>query len=224
MFKSTLIALACLLCTQMTFAETDYPFPVQGLFGVRQFSDFNFTIQSEDGTEVTETGFSTIPEFGGSWFTKPKGDTVQVGLECNLLFGLKADNVSAATLNNTLLVRVESFMWMADLSAGPYLNLNLSERARIYASGGPLLMYIHYSADQYEEDEASIDPIESSESETSFSVGAYARTGLEFRVHNNGYVGFGVRGAWSDVNFSETVSGPDELSSISGFITYTLGL
>ena len=224
--KTLLSAATLFAATLSSHAQGDWtsswdePYTVQALLGVMQFDDFTFT---HEGTPA-ETNFDLIPELGGAWATLPKGDKLQYGLECSFLLGFKADSVSGGFVNGVTYVRIEGSMWMFDLAGGGYINYMLGDAARIYAGAGPLIMYIDYNSDKYTDDTTNPDPeVKESSSSTSFSVGAYARTGIEFRIHDQGYLGLGARGTWSGVDFSD-VGGPNGLAGIAGFISYTVGL
>ena len=83
------------------------------------------------------------------------------------------------------------------------------------------MVYADYRSDREETGGSADGTYDSSES--AFGLGAYARTGFEFRIHQKGMLGLGVRGNWSDVDFSD-VGGTSDISGIAAFVTYTAGL
>ena len=113
-------------------------------------------------------------------------------------------------------------MWMFDLAGGGYANLYLDQnkRVRLYAGGGPLLIYADYRTEKDFDDDTMPNV---SSSESAFGLGLYARTGFEFRLYERGMLGMGVRGSWSSVDFSD-VGGSSDLVGIAGFVTFTAGL
>ena len=113
---------------------------------------------------------------------------------------------------------------MFDLSGGPYANLFLdrNHRVRLYAAGGPLMVYADYRSEREETDTLGDEEIFDND-ESAFGIGAYARAGFEFRIYEKGMLGLGVRGAWSDIDLSD-VGGRSELSSVSAFVSFTAGL
>ncbi|MEE9367296.1 MAG: hypothetical protein V3V05_00375 [Pontiella sp.] len=204
------------------YDEWDQNYTVQALLGAVKFDDLEF--ENTDGTEATvKTDMSTIPQLGGAWGTRPKGERFQYGLECSFLLGFKFDEVNYLSAGGSgLYVSISTSMWMFDFAGGGYASLFLdkNQKFRIYAGGGPLMVYADYRSER-EEDGTGGGTYNTSESV--FGLGLYARTGFEFRVHQKGMLGLGVRGSWSNVDFSE-VGGSSELKGIAAFVTYTAGL
>ena len=136
--------------------------------------------------------------------------------------GLKIDKINYLYAGgNGLRVSLSSSLWMFDLAGGGYANLYLGREgnARIYAGGGPLMMYASYRTDKDFNDESVEDLIDT---ESAFGLGLYARGGIEFRVANAGMLGLGVRGTWSNLDFSDS-GGRSDLSGLAAFATFTAG-
>jgi hypothetical protein len=197
----------------------DKNYTVQALLGAVQFDSLKFT--PEDSLDPVEVDLSLIPQLGGAWTTLPKGERFQYGLECSFLLGFRFDEVNYASVGGSgLYISLSTSMWMFDFAGGGYASLFLDKgrKVRIYAGGGPLMMYADYRADK---DYSDASPDESSQ-ESAFGLGLYARTGFEFRVHGKGMLGLGARGTWSTVDFTE-IGGSSELTGIAAFISYTAG-
>ena len=197
-------------------------YTVQALLGAVKFDDLEFENADGSGEAIT-TDMSTIPQLGGAWGTLPKGERFQYGLECSFLLGFKFDEVNYASIGGSgLHVSISTSMWMFDFAGGGYASLFLdkNQKFRIYAAGGPLMVYADYRSER-EESGTGSGAYDSNES--AFGLGLYARTGFEFRIHEKGMLGLGVRGSWSSVDFSD-VGGNSDLSGIAGFVTYTAGL
>lgn len=192
---------------------------VQALLGAVKYDDLVF--ESTDGSgDSVEIDMSTIPQLGGAWGTIPKGDKLQYGLEASFLLGFKFDKVNYAYLGgNGAYVSVSTSMWMFDLAGGGYANFWLNDSIRLYGAGGPLMIFASYKSDRDYDDTTP----DYSSSESAFGLGLYARTGVEFRVHQHGYLGLGARWNWSNLDFTE-VGGSSKVYGIAGFITYTAGL
>lgn len=195
-------------------------YQVQGLLGVVQYENLKF--DAPDSEEPTEVDLSLMPQFGGAWMTKPRGgDRFQYGLETSFLLGMRFDklNYLYAGSGGTY-ISLSVSMWAFDFAGGAYANLFLDEgqKVRLYAGAGPLLNFASYRS---EADYTDNTPTED-ESESAFGVGVYLRTGLEFRVHYRGTLGMGVRGSWSNVDFTE-YGGNSELIGAAAFVTYTAG-
>ncbi|MDF7799709.1 hypothetical protein P4C99_09540 [Pontiellaceae bacterium B1224] len=197
------------------YGEEEGNFTIQALLGGVQYDGLDFT--SPDGTNTTD--MASLPQLGGVWSTVPKGDKLSFGLECTFLLGFKFDDTSYYAGNNNIYVSASSYLWLIDFSGGGYANLMLGKKARLYGAAGPLIMLSFYGSKQ----EYTSGTPNSSQSETAYGFGAYARAGLEFEVHNGGYLGAGVRCNWSNIDF-DAVSNSSDVSGIAGFITYTAGL
>jgi hypothetical protein len=202
--------------------QDDYwgkPYTIQALLGGVQYDDLVFT-SSETGASTT-VDMSTLPQLGGAWSTRPKGEKIfSLGLEATFLLGFKFDDVQTYTGVAQNYVTASSYLWMFDISGGAYANLMLGKKLRLYGGAGPLIMLSYYNSKQ----EYTATPGQNaSHSDTAVGFGAYARTGLELQVHQHGYLGVGVRGNWSNIDFSD-VGGASEISGIAGFVTYTAGL
>ena len=199
----------------------DENYTVQALLGAVKYDKLKF--DNTDGTtEPLETDLSTIPQLGGAWGTLPKGDRFQYGLVCSFLLGFKFDEVKYASAGGSgLTVVLSTSMWMFDFAGGGYINLCLTDNVRLYGAAGPLMVYADYRSER--EETGAVTDETYKDSESAFGLGVYARTGIEFRIHEKGMLGLGVRGNWSNVDFSD-VGGSSDISGIAGFVTYTAGL
>lgn len=226
LYMLTILCVA-LLCANARGEKNKYDtwdenYTVQALLGAVQYNDLEFKNTDGSGDSI-ETDMSLIPQLGGAWGTLPKGNRFQYGLECTFLLGFRVDKVKYASVGGTtgLNVSVSTTMWMVDLSGGPYINLRLTDNLRIYGGVGPLMVFSDYRSEREETGGAEDGTYDSSES--AFGIGAYARSGIEFRVAERGMLGLGVRGNWSNVDFSD-VGGTSDVSGIAAFVTFTAGL
>ncbi|VGO17869.1 hypothetical protein PDESU_06471 [Pontiella desulfatans] len=197
----------------------DQNYTVQALLGAVKYDDLKFEVE---GSEDIKVDVSTLPQLGGAWTTLPRGERFQYGLECTFLLGFKFDQINHLYLGGSgAYISLSTSMWMFDFSGGAYASLFLDKgsKIRIYAGGGPLMAYADYRSEQDYEDAGT--PTVSS-SESAFGLGLYARTGVEIRLHHKGMLGVGVRGNWSNMDFTE-IGGSTDLSGFAGFITYTAG-
>lgn len=218
------IGLFALLTASVAEAQTDYNFwdknyTVQALLGAARFDNLKFNIQ--DSATPTHTDLSTLPQLGGAWTTLPKGKRFQYGLESSLLLGFQVDKVNYLYLGGGgLHVSLSTSLWTFDLAGGGYLSLFLdpARKVRLYAGGGPLLMYVDYHADKEFSDNSNSE----SSTKTEFGVGAYARTGIEYRLYEKGMLGIGARSSWVDINLSD-IGGRSRLRSVGFFATFTAG-
>lgn len=222
--KPVLIGLITLLIVHGAEAQHKYDsweqnYNVQALLGAVSFEHLKFDVA--DSATPKEVDHSLLPQLGGAWFTLPRGDRFQYGLETSFLLGFRVDDIQYISVNDgTLRVKLSSTLWMFDLAGGVYANLYLDpgRNVRIYVGGGPLMMYVDYQADR----EFSDDSPDEEDGESAFGIGVYARSGFEFRVHEKGMLGLGVRGSWSNVDFTD-IGGRSDVVGLAGFVTYTAG-
>lgn len=215
--KCILITLTLGLSAGNVLAQYDADtanYAIQALLGGARYDGLEFTT-SDDGSEDVTTDMSRLPQLGGAWCTRPQGEKLQYGLEFSFLLGFKFDDVTTYNGQHAVYVNVSSSLWLFDIAGGAYLNLPLGEKLRLYGAAGPLMMVGLYNS---ETDYKNV-----TQSQTEFGFGAYARTGLELQVQRNAYLGAGLRGTYSNLDFSE-VGGSSELKGIAVFLTYTAGL
>ncbi|WP_372807436.1 hypothetical protein [Pontiella sp.] len=195
-------------------------YTVQALLGVVKYD--HFTVDAPDSADPVQIDVSSMPQLGGAWTTVPKGNRLQFGLEATFLLGFRFDKINyLAAGGSGLYVSLSTSMWMFDLSGGGYASLFLDpgRKVRIYVGGGPLMGFADYRAKQ---DYKNSSLATETTSETAFGIGLYARTGIEFRIHDRGMLGAGVRSNWSNVDFTE-VGGSSDLAGFAGFVTYSAG-
>ena len=221
-----IIALSMTESTKAQYATYDVwenNYTVQALLGAVQFENLKFEVPDSDPNAPTEVDISLLPQFGAAWGTLPKGNRFQYGLECSFLMGVRFDSLNYLYLGgNGAYASISTSMWMFDFAGGPYANLFLDKRrnVRLYAGGGPLMTYAAYRSDTDYQEDAKPDE---SLNESVFGIGVYARAGFEFRIYEAGMLGLGVRGTWSNVDFSE-VGGSSELTGTAAFVSFTAGL
>lgn len=192
---------------------------VQSLLGAVKFDNLKFNIT--DGETPHEADLSLLPQLGGAWMTTPRGDRFQYGLETSFLIGFQADKLKYLSAGGSgLYIRLSTSLWLIDFSGGAYASLFLDsgKKVRIYAGAGPLMMYADYRTER----EYSDDSDDEINHKSAFGIGAYGRTGIEFRIHEKGMVGMGVRGSWANADFSNA-GGSSDLAGIAGFVTYAAG-
>jgi hypothetical protein len=229
MKKSGLVlaGIIALLMTQSTEAQYgkydvwENNYTVQALLGAVQYENLKFDVP--DATTPTEVDISLIPQFGAAWGTLPKGNRFQYGLECSFLMGVRFDSLNYLSAGGSgFYASLSTSMWMFDFAGGPYANLFVDKgrKVRIYAGAGPLMTYAAYRSEtDYSEPGIPNDSL----NESVFGIGVYARAGFEFRIYEAGMLGLGVRGTWSNVDFSE-VGGSSELVGTAAFVSFTAGL
>ena len=197
----------------MIISTTAQASSLQAILGAVRYDN----LEIDDGSGNAKTiDVSTMPQFGGVWSTTPKGEKLQFGLECSLLAGFNYESATYSVLSSRISVNYN--IWMFDLAGGLYANLFMGkeDRVRIYAAGGPLIMSSILHTYTYQDNNLADDNYNYNR-ESAFGYGLYARTGFEFRIHERGMIGLGIRGTWAELDLSNT----SDLTGIAAFGTYT---
>jgi len=150
------------------------------------------------------------------------GGATRFGVEGGALFGWRSRDTTIIAGNNQAVVKIDSSLWLLDLSAGVCLDQRLGERWRLYLAAGPTMLFGEYTAD--EDVDGEVDP-ETAEtyrrgSESEFGVGGYARLGLEYEFAPRALVGVSVRGLTTNMEFDNVVDG-SRVSGVQAFLTFT---
>ena len=184
---------------------------VQGAIGASFVDDLKFSqASSEDPGAVATADLSTTPLFA-VFFQRPfVGETVQFGFEGGILFSWWRDSTTVRAVGNgAVLVKVDTSLFFTDLSMGPYVSTMLGRKVRLYGGVGPLLLF----------GDVDVESDEGDTRESTFGVGGYARGGVEFAIGGDGFVGLGVRGIVSDLEFDDL---PDvSLNGVQVMATFT---
>jgi hypothetical protein len=198
---------------------------VQVMLGAVRYSNLNLDYQStaDPSLEATST-FTWMPLIGVSGGIPIVQDPIGLGIEGGALFSWMSDSVTAYGGNGTINIHINNKLYLLDLFIGPYLNAELGKKMRIYGGLGPLLMFGQNNNEQTDQNvsSSSLDKTTNSIS-SAFGPGLYARTGIEFRLRNNAWMGLGVRGFMSKLNFNN-VSGTTDVNGLQFMITYSIGV
>lgn len=168
------------------------PVKVQVLIGASFFDDLEF--ERTAGGSTVEVDLTEVPAFGIAGQRPLAGGRLEVGFEAGLMFSWWHDDAQVfAPGTGTVIVRLDNWLWLTDVSVGAYVSTVLADRVRLYAGVGPLLMFGYL--DTHTESFA--------ETETEFGVGGYARGGVEIGLADGSFLGLGVRGLTTTVEFED---------------------
>jgi hypothetical protein len=196
---------------------------VQAMLGATKYSDLNFSSTgSEDFTTFSQSEFTWVPLLGISARLPLVQKNFDAGLDGGALFGWRSERVSAYGQNGTIYVRIRNSLWLIDLFFGPYISTQIKDHTRLYAGAGPLLLTGHYERKTKEHLMNAPGDNSSGSSSSAFGVGLYARGGVEFRLPDDSWMGIGVRGFTTELDF-DNVSGTTDVDGIQLIITYSPG-
>jgi len=184
---------------------------VQFLAGELHLGDGSASITHED------TGFeaevSTLPYLGGAVQQPLRDRRFGYGWEAGAFLSWKNDQVSyyAKSGGNGTQVRVnvDNAFWAIETFMGGYLQLKAADRARLYVSGGPLVMF-GYAESEDVDDEVTIQSAtviikDGDSSDYDLSLGWYGRAGAEIRVGKNTWIGASVRYMDVELDLSDSL-------------------
>jgi hypothetical protein len=174
---------------------------LQGFVGANIYDTVSRTGGASQPVDGSGAEASQMPALGGGAQWKLAGERLDFGLEAMFSFGGRANATAFVAGGGGAAVAVNIDMLAFELYGGPFVSCFIGERARVYASTGPLMEWADYN--QEFSDTGSTD------SGTGFGTGWYARTGFEFALSDNTLIGFGVR--WSEATV-DLDSGLGELS------------
>jgi hypothetical protein len=198
---------------------------VQVMLGAVRYSDLNLNYQSSTNPALEATStFTWMPLLGVSGGMPIIKNPFAFGLEGGAIFSWMNDSVTATSGSGTnqINIHIDNQLYLLDLFIGPYVSTEIAKRVRVYGGLGPLLTF-GQNNNQSNEYISTPQNTYDSYNSSAFGPGLYARTGIEFRLKNNSWMGVGVRGFMSKLNFSN-VSGQTDINGIQLMITYSVGL
>ncbi len=165
---------------------------VQGLLGVMKFEDDTYKVIATDGGAY-EGRIPTMPFLGGMWQNSfLHGDHISLGGESGVQFGFIGKSTTLYAGGNGLHVRIKNRFFVASVPLGVNLDIHPTNKFRIYAGAGPLLMYGYLRTKN--DDEASTEF--ESNSTNAFDLGYYGRIGADMKI---GYsTRFGLQARYTD--------------------------
>lgn len=218
-----LALLACLLLSAVSpvAAQAAGGGLLQGVVGAARFDADSLTFRLPPSESGREEDLSSMPLLGfvGQQFFA--GGATQVGVEGGLLFGWRSRHTSIVAGPEQAVIRIQSSLWLLDLSAGVCLNQRLGPRWRLYLAAGPVMLFGEHDENHDVGEEAAspaVAPRGGSRSE--FGIGGYARAGLEYEFAPQSLVGFSVRGLATDMGFDNAVDS-SPVRGVQAFVTFT---
>jgi len=194
---------------------------LQGVVGAARFDSDSLTFQV-DTEQDGEEDLSSMPYVGLIGQYLFAGGSTRLGVEGGALFGWRSRDTTIVAGSNQAVVKIDSSLWLLDLSAGFCLEQRLGANWRLYLAAGPAMLFAEYEAEDDVEEGADPETVATyrGESESEFGVGGYARLGLEYEFAPRALVGVSVRGLATNMEFDNAVAAK-EVSGVQGFLTFT---
>lgn len=198
---------------------------LQGVIGAARFDADSLTFQVPSSEASQEKDLSSMPYVGfiGQHFFA--GGSTQFGVEGGVLFGWRSRDTTVVAGSNQAVIKIDTSLWLLDLSAGVCLNQRLGSRWRLYLAAGPAMVFGEYEEDDDVRDqEGDPDPDSNAtfrgKSDSEFGIGGYVRAGLEYEFAPQSLVGISVRGLATDMEFDNAVDS-SSVRGVQGFLTFT---
>jgi hypothetical protein len=185
---------------------------LQGFFGVTSFDQ----VQTQDGStsvDGDDGDLDQLPLLGGGGQWKIGGERIDAGIEGMFTFAGRANATAFATGSNGAVLVVDADIMLFELYAGPFVNVFLGDKWRVYAAAGPLWQWANYDQNDGQVHDTG----------TGYGFGTYARTGIETMLPSHAWVGFGVRWSKSEVDLGDTF-GQLEVEGVQFMITVSAGI
>ncbi|MDH3998507.1 MAG: hypothetical protein OET90_06670, partial [Desulfuromonadales bacterium] len=176
---------------------------------------------SEDDSATGYNDLSEMPYFGLAFQHYFHGTDSAFGLDGGVLLGLKARDTRAVGGSGQIAIAVDSELWLVDLSIGVFAEHTLAERWRFYIAAGPTIILGDYSEDIEEEHFATHEITTSKDSDSQFSMGGYARAGVDYNFGYDSWIGLCVRGVKTNLEFDDAPNASSGLSGGQAFITFS---
>jgi len=193
---------------------------VQGLLGVMKFDDDTYSILATDadGNDVHYEGkIPTMPFLGGMWQNSfMHGDFISLGGEAGVQFGFVNESTTLYAGGNGIKVKFKNRFFVANVPLGINLDLHPTNKFRIYAGAGPLLMYGYLKIET--DDDASIDAASSGTS--GFDIGYYGRIGTDIVIGHSTRFGFQAQYTDARLDFNGD-QGRLDMRGVQYMITFT---
>ena len=186
---------------------------MQGFFGAYEFTTISRSGGDTPPVDGSDDSLSSLPALGGGGQWKLAGDRIDIGLEAMLSFGWRANAAAFSTGGGGAVVAVDVDMFLFDLYGGPFLNIFLGDKVRVYGAIGPVMTWADYDQDG--------DNVNGGGS--GFGTGWYTRAGAEFSVRPGLMLGGGVRWIDSTIDLDGGL-GDMDLEGLQWAFTVTTGI
>ena len=198
----------------------------QGLIGAAFYENVVFSQTSDiDGSVTAENELSSMPfiGFGGQLPMVEVGEKTVLGFDGGIGFSWRSLVNSVSSTNGNVEMTLDSDLYMVDVFWGALISRYVTQKARIYGGIGPIFLFGNYYGKSKDENNVTGDVTVTSEKNNAFTVGWYSRAGIELRMANGAFIGFGV--LWQDatIDFGSTSAGKVDFDGIMPMVTCTFG-
>lgn len=162
--------------------------------------------------ETLDGKYDDLPLFTGGVQRVLGGDRFRYGYEGGALISWQNDRVSYSGVvdgGTTINIKVDNELLVFGTFLGAYGDMRLGQHARVYVSGGPMLLVASLKQEQPDtlpQPLSSTVVINGDERDTSFGYGVYGSAGLIFTLSNNAEFGVVVREQSVEMDFNDALA------------------
>ncbi|MEP5569069.1 MAG: outer membrane beta-barrel protein [Halioglobus sp.] len=225
---AALIALAMSAHAQAETANQEkYPPLVQAFFGSLMLDDQSGDWEDINGEDIDISFPSSLPSGGiEAEYTYYVSDLFKWGINSGGSIGWKnSDTRISGTIGGdgaNIRFELDNSLFLGELHLGGFVRGYIGPNVSLYAAAGPMIMYGQHRVEDEDvvspsgEGEITIDDDKAS----SFALGLYGRTGIDYQYSTGQHVGFSVRYMAAEMDFDDTV-GDLDISGPQFVLTYS---
>ena len=214
---TTLLFALCLSPLSQAEQAQEFPPLVQAFFGSLMLDDQSGEWEDLDGNPVDISFPSALPGGGiEAEYTYFVTDYFKWGLNSGGSIGWKnSDTRVSGTIGGdtgaNIRFEFDNSLFLGELHLGGYVRGYMGPNVSLYAAAGPMIMYGQH---RVEGDElispASDEDIDyGKDKDSSFALGIYGRTGIDYQYRPGQHVGLSVRYMNAEMDFADTVGDLD---------------
>ena len=210
-----------------TANQEEFPPLVQAFFGSLMLEDQSGDWKDINGEDVDVSFPSSLPSGGiEAEYTYHVGDLFKWGFNSGGSIGWKnSDTRISGTIGGdgaNIRFELDNSLFLGELHLGGFVRGYIGPNVSLYAAAGPMIMYGQHRVEKDElmsasgKNEIAIEDDKAS----SFALGLYGRTGIDYQYNSGQHVGFSVRYMAAEMDFDDTV-GDLDIRGPQFVLTYT---
>ena len=212
----TLAAVVVINTPALAADTVQQPLYAQTLFGSLKLNDSTLTIDREDALYQGDLP-SSIPYLGAVVQAPWRDGVWGYGWEGGGFFSWQNESVDfyakSDETGGTVRINVDNNFWSIETFMGLYGSIQPIPALRLYASAGPLFLFATTNVDDAEQEpepepnttDGNTIVININDYDSDFTVGGYARAGIDVRISHDFWLGFSARHMRAKVDLDKTI-------------------